>query len=57
MKCLVEMKITVLDGKEKGRTFSETQLCDTETRYEEYGIIDQLRIEWNHIREWKGDGE
>ena len=49
MKVSVEMKITVLEGKEKGRTFTEKSIADTEPQYTEYGVVEHLTIEWNYI--------
>ena len=49
MKVEVEMKITVLEGEEKGRTFTEKTIADTEPKYTEYGIIERLTMKWNYI--------
>ena len=49
MKVEVETKITILEGKEKGRTFVEKTITNTNQRYTEYGIIETLRYEWNKL--------
>ena len=51
MKVEVEMRITVLEGKEKNRTFIERSITDTvPIKYTEYGIIEHLTAEWNYLR-------
>ena len=62
MKVEVETKITIIEGKEKGMTFIEKTIADTEQRYTEYGIIETLRYEWNKLvpyesSELKGENE
>ena len=49
MKVAVEMKITVLDGEEEGRTFTEKTIADTDQQITEYGIIERLTMKWNYI--------
>ena len=49
MKVEVEMKITVLEGEEEGRTFTQKTIGETEPQYTEYGTIEKLRLEWNYI--------
>lgn len=49
MKVEAEVKIKILDGEERGRTDTFTTIGETNTQYTEYGIIECLRLEWNHI--------
>lgn len=49
MKVEVETKITILEGKDEGRTFVEKTIANTEQRYTEYGIVETLRYEWNKL--------
>lgn len=49
MKVEVEVKIKILDGEEQGKTDIFTTIGETDTTYTEYGIIERLRLEWNHI--------
>lgn len=49
MKVEVETKITILEGKEEGRTFVEKTIANTEQRYTEVGVIETLRLEWNKL--------
>jgi len=49
MKVEVEMKITVLEGEEEGRTFTEKTIADTNPQITEYGIIERLTMKWNYI--------
>ena len=62
MKVEVETKITILEGKEKGRTFVEKTIANTDTKYTECGIIETLRYEWTklvpyELSELKGEQE
>lgn len=49
MKVKVEMKITVLEGEEEGRIFTEKTIVDTKSEYTEYGIIESLIMKWKYI--------
>lgn len=49
MRVEVETKITILEGKEAGRTFVEKTITNTDQRYTEYGIVETLRYEWNKL--------
>lgn len=49
MKVKVEMKITVLEGEEKGREFAQEMVTDTVPRYTEYGVIEHLTTKWSYI--------
>lgn len=49
MKVEAEIKITILEGKEEGRTFIEKTMANTEQRYTEVGVIETLRLEWNKL--------
>lgn len=61
MKVEAEVKITILEGKEKGRTFVEKTIADTEQRYTELGVIETLRLKWNKLvpydLEWEAKPE
>jgi len=50
MRVEAEVKIKVLDGKERGAVHTFTTTGETQTQYTEIGIIERLRFEWNHIR-------
>ena len=47
MKVEVEIKITILEGKEEGRTCVEKTIANTDQRYTELGVLETLRFEWN----------
>ena len=49
MKVEAEVKIKILDGEEKGKIDTFTTVSETETNYTEHGIIERLRLEWQHI--------
>ena len=53
MKVEIEMKITVLEGEEAGRTFTQKTVGETEPQITEYGVIERLRLEWNYIHDDK----
>lgn len=50
MKIQADVKITILDGNEKGRVFNFSDIGETETYFKRYGIIERIRLEWSHIR-------
>lgn len=49
MKVETEVKITILDGEEKGKTETFRSTGETNTTYTRYGIIERLRLEWAYI--------
>ncbi len=49
MKVAAEVKITILDGEERGKADTFTTIGETNTQYTKYGIIECLRLEWKHI--------
>ena len=50
MKVKIEMKITVLDGSEKGRIFEHSEVRDTTRRYMgDLGIIEEIVVRWRHF--------
>lgn len=53
MKVKAEVKVTVLEGEEEGKVHTFTTTGETQQQYTEIGIIEQLRLEWNHIRPYK----
>ena len=55
MKVSVEMKITVLEGAEEGRTFFEKTIVDTESQYTEFGVIEDLTLKWKYIHKEKSN--
>lgn len=44
MKVAIDIKITILDGVEKGRVFTEKRTGETTQEYTEYGTIEKLNI-------------
>ena len=50
MQVQVEMKITILDGPEKGRTFNEgPKVLETQEDVDDpAGIVSTLNIKWKH---------
>lgn len=54
MKIEAEVKIKILDGIEKGKTYNFTTKTKTDTLHTRYGIIEILRLEWRHIQEKEG---
>lgn len=53
MNVMAEVKITILDGEEKGMIHTFTTTGETQQRYTEFGVIERLMLEWNHIRPYK----
>ena len=53
MNVMAEVKITVLDGEEKGKVYTFTTVGETQQQYTEIGVIERLMLEWNHIRPYK----
>ena len=49
MQVLVEMKITVLDGDEKGREFTSKRVEETDTQFTDIGVLERVRLEWTHL--------
>jgi hypothetical protein len=53
MKVAIDIKITILDGVEKGRVFTEKRTGETTQEYTEYGTIEKLVLKWNYIHNRK----
>lgn len=53
MKVAAEVKITILEGEEKGIIDTFITLGDTIIQYTKYGIIERLRLEWSHIHNYQ----
>ena len=53
MKVEIDMKITFLEGEQKGRIITDKKIVDTESEVTEIGIIERLRLEWNYIHQMK----
>lgn len=51
MQVLVEMKVTILDGDEKGREFTSKRVEETYTQFTEVGVLERLRLEWTHLHD------
>lgn len=49
MKVEAEVKIKILDGEEQGKIYTFTTIEETDTEYTKYGIIERLRLGWQHI--------
>lgn len=49
MKVKVELKVEMLDGEEAGKIDIRSHIADTVTMCTEYGIIEQLRVEWKYL--------
>lgn len=49
MRIEAEVKITILDGEEKGKIETFKTVEETVTHYTEYGVIEKLIICWKHI--------
>lgn len=49
MKVAVEIKITLLEGEEKGRTFTDKKLMYTESEISEMGVIERLDWVWRYV--------
>lgn len=52
MKVEVDIKITLLEGKEKGRTLYDKHIMETETEHTEYGIVEKLTILWRFMHDY-----
>jgi hypothetical protein len=53
MNVMAEVKITILDGEERGAVHTFTTTGETQSQYTEIGVIEKLRLEWNHICPYK----
>lgn len=49
MKIQADVKITILDGEERGRVFTFSNIGETDTEYTGYGIIERIKLGWAHI--------
>jgi len=49
MQVLVEMKVTILDGDEKGREFTSKCVEETYTQLTDIGVFERVRLEWTHL--------
>lgn len=49
MQVLVETKVTILDGDEKGREFTSKRIEETHTQFTDIGVVERVRIEWSHL--------
>lgn len=49
MKIQADVKITILDGDEKGMVNVFSHTGDTDTEYTPYGIIESLKFGWSYI--------
>lgn len=43
------MKITVLDGDEKGREFTSKRVEETDTQFTDIGVLERVRLEWTYL--------
>ena len=59
MQVLVEMKVTILDGDEKGREFTSKSVEETHTQFTDIGVMERVRLEWTylHVIPLTGDKE
>jgi len=55
MKVMAEVKITILDGEERGRVYTFSTTGETQPQYTEIGIIERLRLEWNNFIPYKNE--
>lgn len=51
MKVSVDVKIIILEGKEKGKVLTRQLIEDTITEHTEYGTIERLILEWNYLHQ------
>ena len=49
MKVEIDIKITVLDGPVAGDVITKKIVTDTHPQYTEYGIVEQVKFEWNWL--------
>lgn len=49
MKIQADVKITILEGDEKGKVCTFSQIGETDTEYTEYGIIERIGLGWSYI--------
>lgn len=53
MNVMAEVKITILDGEKRGSVHTFTTVGETQPQYTEIGIIERLKLEWNHFMPYK----
>lgn len=49
MKVEAEVRIRIIEGEEKGSIYSFITSGETQSHKTEFGIIERLRLEWNHF--------
>lgn len=49
MQVLVDMRVVILEGDEKGREFISKRVEETYTQFTEVGVLERLRLEWTHL--------
>lgn len=57
MKIEYELEITILEGEEKGRVFTQKRIGQTKTEITEFGYFERLQFEWNFIRPFEKSRE
>lgn len=55
MNVRAEVKITILDGEQRGAVDTFTTMGETQPQYTEIGIIERLRLEWCKFIPYKND--
>ena len=53
MRVGAEVKITILEGEERGKVHTFSTVGDTESLCTKSGIIEQLKLEWNYFTPYK----
>ena len=53
MKVEIDIKITVIDGPKAGDVITKKIVTDTRPQFTEYGIVEQVRFEWNWLHDMK----
>lgn len=56
MKVEYEIKITILEGEEKGNIIQKKGIGETKTTYTSFGIVERLMLEWSFIHHGKHTG-
>lgn len=51
MQVLVDMRVVILEGDEKGREFISKRVEETYTQFTEVGVLERLRLEWTHLHD------
>ena len=51
MKVLIDFKVTVLDGDNKGATYQRSFVEETDTKFTDIGVVEEVRVNWQYLHD------